>query len=780
MLFKDFNWLQALQALQQGLFAVAGLLFFILFVILIKKFEKSFLASKESFQDFSASSIKNDKGISDAVYEIKTGDSKTPQFLDDIETFITEKLDEISASYAEMNGNFQSLKKEAEQNQFLKEELLGTVDVLKKEDAKKLQIVEDLTGLLGENPPNIPDTLKEIMRDFFPFSGETQDQVVKNAETLLAEKLQGISDAYDQINKNINPLTEWTEKNRHLKEEIEATIHSIKDANDKTLRFLEEGEKHFGTTDFSVVREELIPLITISAGEGNHLTIQYVENFRRLLGEKLDRLSDGHSQAKTDAEGHKEAILGTINSVKIQVDGKFASFEEDAEGHKEAILETVNAAKVQADDRFASFKEEAEGHKEAILETIDSLKQDESVQLEKLLRITDSMKQNQMAQSEKGAGADMALKGKSEETGANLGKLMSWYQEYEKKLQYVNEEGYEKSRKQMKEAQTKYNRWKTYLTKLSETCEDELSYEFTEILEQFKAVKDKRLLTFPIDMRDQEKSLTDLKAFSQAIADFSNDKLIENLAGLANVNVRGGSELDYRMDDSDLPPKVRIFQKQAFNTLLLFSKQLDKKTQTEMLNLLDWTLQNEQHVFRSLKEFDSKALLENLFKTDLSDEEKEKEIRPILNEGDQHLRDNFRDSSRAAELADKLEKKYFTFLKKNLFKILNDLQEAQKNYKADVVSHPDHAEQLEGWAEIYNQLAELFVQYFKKHLNIEQIECQRGDEYHPDIHTPYMESEADADLAENKIKSMVHQGFQFNDADTQIVIKPADVIVVKN
>ena len=90
------------------------------------------------------------------------------------------------------------------------------------------------------------------------------------------------------------------------------------------------------------------------------------------------------------------------------------------------------------------------------------------------------------------------------------------------------------------------------------------------------------------------------------------------------------------------------------------------------------------------------------------------------------------------------------------------------------------------WQETFRFLKRLIRECLFQHLEIEIIPCTRGDKFDDKLHKPYLMAEPDKELANNTIKQIVFAGFQYKPENTNngenqdIIVKPVDVIVVKN
>ncbi len=365
--------------------------------------------------------------------------------------------------------------------------------------------------------------------------------------------------------------------------------------------------------------------------------------------------------------------------------------------------------------------------------------------------------------------------------GDNLIGIRSCLNRYDRKLGYLIENDHEKNRGRIEEASKAFFRWKGFLLAAVNNYENEVVYEYLEVLERYNAPKDRMLLLFPFDARDTEKSLRELSLLTDGLRDIRGDNVQDALLSLKKMNVRNCSKLDFRVDD-DLPTDGDhgVFRKKSLNTLILISKRLEE-LRGEMLALLSWVSENEGAVCSPLKEFDTRLLLNCLIRIDHSDRDAVKKVDEILEEADKLIKDNFNHSMRASETADRLGKKYFNFLGRNLFRVVNELDEAEKEYLKYIKAKGGmDGDSLKGWGEIYPSMKEVLLTFLSEFLNIEPIECKRGDMLDMDLHLPHMEAEGDEELDNDTVKRVVNRGFRLSEGALGEVVKPVDVIVVRN
>lgn len=576
----------------------------------------------------------------------------------------------------------------------------------------------------------IKEEWKQLSQSFDPKNRDKTPDLIKNkiSEGFSSVNSQGEKNqqAIERVEKNMEEkLLEFTDFHKKIKEDLQA-LH------DKT-------EASTG----------LIEKMTSAKEVESHIS-QERENISNVK-DSLMKLIQGF------VEDEKRLIKGSQDSIKDMVGDYF--------GRIEKMIPTTSIDKENNPEVFTK-------------EVVDEFRKD----FDSIRELVGELKVTQQEVTPPGPKTKaVTLAESTEESGFT--ELFSWYDKYNEKLNFLAKEGYDKDRQLLERAQEKYEKWKSFMIKLYDTFDNALHYEFFEIVEGF-STKNKFVMLFPLDLKHKEKNIEQLQNLTKAIISIlekNPDNIKDSLMTISNVNVRTGSELDYRIDDSDLlPMKVRTFQKEKFNELLLYTKQFSS-VKSELSGLLNRALKEEKNIYPKLKEIDSKALIEKIFDRSLSQGDKNSEIKRILDDGDHCLRENFRDRSRAVELSDKLEKSYFKFLKNNFFNILNGLEEADRKYKIEIAdSYKDYDEQLRGWAKIYSKLISLFVTYLKENLNIERIECSRGDDFNHDIHSPYLEAEPDKELLNNKIKTVCHHGYYFKDSNEQRIIKPSDVIVVRN
>ncbi len=357
-------------------------------------------------------------------------------------------------------------------------------------------------------------------------------------------------------------------------------------------------------------------------------------------------------------------------------------------------------------------------------------------------------------------------------------------QAYKDKVAHFKEQGGKKDYETMEKARADFDRWKRYLIRLANSF-DELHFNFSEEMEceTFNMAKIKYMMTFPIDMRDRGKNVEAIQTLlketevSLKKRDFP-DKLPDSLLALKRVNVRKGSELDYLITDEDFPQDMLVWQKKSLNTLLLVSKSLFK-TISEANKCLTYALENEEKVCQALDYFEPDALIEAI------SSKKKSTLEHILNQGDDFLEKNYKTARKAAETAIELRKKYFDLLSQTLFKVYDILRKETDNYESfmrSVELGPSDLPRLEKWRDLYRSLIKRILNYLDAQLDIEPIDCKRGDRHDESLHEIY-DDEPDDELPSNRIKSVVNTGFKLKrdtSGEKEGIIMPVKVVIVEN
>jgi molecular chaperone GrpE (heat shock protein) len=348
---------------------------------------------------------------------------------------------------------------------------------------------------------------------------------------------------------------------------------------------------------------------------------------------------------------------------------------------------------------------------------------------------------------------------------------------YCEKKDYLVAHDNEKSIQTVADCRNKFNQLKSFLTHLAKTVDDDLIYEIIELLETIDVDKDDRLLTFPLDIKNHEQNLTQLKQMAKDVSRIESIENFNDLLCIHLVNVRNGSDLDYRMNDQamDSDSNLKAFMKHQLNTLLLIIKQLDNKFKLSLNRMLIQTLELDHQLSIPLKTINTDSLVALWF--DPATKDSDKKIQSVLSQADDIIRSNFSTASKLSEKVNQFEKRYFAFLNSHLIKPLLELFSLHKslkkrNVKNDLV--------VSKWVPMIESMIKIYMKYMKNVLSIEKISTKRGDIFDPDIHIPVSEGEPDSALDDNQIKSLISNGFIFKQKKQLVVIRPAEVVVVKN
>ncbi len=657
--------------------------------------------------------------------------------------------------------------------------LMIYVIVLQKiSDKKNLANLKEFVKPMEEKVGELLDTIEDAREE----EKKTREKI-KNSAGAIENRLTEISAALVAVNHGLESIEKPVQKMEELETEILENIFLLK----------EEGEiNHQRTEALNNSHSDLMETI-----ERNHSEISeasrrkytaIVRSIRTVLkaireAKKLEvDVSRGVDSILKNNKGAHESIGNMENSLEKTLHN-FAGLKDEVDKIANVMtsedpmntMETIRELKTFSDrilEKFDEFQTETESGMATVVEA--STKRNETV-----LNAIENL-------NAKHSGLVVALEEKiTPESGdgrsADFGREIALYNNYRNKQKFMREKGDEEHERMIERANEKYITWKENLLTLASTYEDELTYEYFETLEKYDIRKDRQILTLPLAANDREADQRFLENILVEWNALPEDGYPGNLLGLTNANIRKPVDQDYRIDDSELPREARVIVKNALNTLLLLSKQLGKKFRADMIVLLEWALTRERNLFAPKKELDSNDIMNTLFSREFTGKEKNRRIKANLGLANGYIRENFQLASRAAELADSFEKKYFKFLQKNLFKIFNNLLMVKNAFENNLETrHREYAAALEPWAGVYRDLEKLFLRYFKEYLHIETITCEPGVAYDPDVHSPYMESEPDKRYKDDQIKSIINQGFQLRDKDQTILLKPVDVIVVRN
>jgi len=596
------------------------------------------------------------------------------------------------------------------------------------------------------------------------------ERILSKNLPLLADLDEGLKNIKDQILKSGKTQSPFNNndlelKNDKLYQQIDDLLKEyFSKAFIKAIEAI-KGEKNEIINELTGNNEKSQIKINEIISSCNKTELSLSENISKnsFIINQLNEIKD--DTLKIIQTNEKEDIIRLINEI-ISLYNK----------HKEIILNNIselsNFVKQSNNETMNILKSNIEIDISKILSTINSIAEI----IKKYTISNDSEQRAQQQDSDKENESEQRVQ--QQDSEKEIDQRIEAYNLYVEKLNFMKEHGYDKNIQQINTAQEKYQHWKSYLLKILKTVDDELCFEFLEILENNNTEKDRKLLTFPININDRN-NINLLYKLIDDIKYINKENIEDSLQQLPGVNIRTASDLDYRINDINMPEPVRSIQKQFLNTILLIYKQLNNNIKKDMSGLLSFMANEEQFLYKELKTFNDKEIIKFLFSDTIS--QTIPDLEKHLDNAENYLQENFQISLKAIEIADKFEKKYFSFLQNSLLKALTNIQESKNNYQKTLESDLNqYSSYFTKWGIIYNQLINLFLDYLKEQLNIEPVDCKRGDVFNEDIHTPFLESEPDNELKNNTIKEVINAGFKFDDLKKSFVIKPVDVIVVKN
>jgi len=352
--------------------------------------------------------------------------------------------------------------------------------------------------------------------------------------------------------------------------------------------------------------------------------------------------------------------------------------------------------------------------------------------------------------------------------------LKNQYNQYKRKLIYLADNDNNNSLQRFQNSQEKYFHWKDHLFRLVKSVDNELTFELIDFLGNSDVIKDLRLLSFPLDNADQDKNIKRLKKLSNDLQSIEKLGDLTDLLAFDLINVRAGQEVDYRINDEKMSIDERVFIKNQLNAILITMKQLDKKLPQSINDVFAKAYEIEQLFLTPLKKIQTDKLLDVWFDPNVRD--KKSQTKQILDQADDIIRTNFSLTTKLSEKVDSFENDYQTFLRKRLIKPLSELQSVHLNFNRSKISGAS----IQKWKKILDEMIKIYLHYLEKVLTIKILNIKRGDIFDPTLHLPNSTGEPDNKLADNQIKSIVSYGFIYENSDRKVLIKPADVIVVKN
>ncbi len=132
--------------------------------------------------------------------------------------------------------------------------------------------------------------------------------------------------------------------------------------------------------------------------------------------------------------------------------------------------------------------------------------------------------------------------------------------------------------------------------------------------------------------------------------------------------------------------------------------------------------------------------------------------------------------------ADKSRKAFLGFVTKQILPILDGLEEGERTSKSLIedlkTSHADYAARLDIWFQSYAGPLRVLIELLER-FEVIQMAVERGQVVNYERHEPF-EVESDSVLKNEQVKSVVRHGYEYRGEGTVLILRAAQVIVVKN
>lgn len=320
----------------------------------------------------------------------------------------------------------------------------------------------------------------------------------------------------------------------------------------------------------------------------------------------------------------------------------------------------------------------------------------------------------------------------------------------------------------LSDTRVEFVKWKDYVLHISNNIDD-LLYEFSEVIEKY-SIRYRKIAVFPIDLKNKKKSVSVLKEMAIGLNDLDESGLPDRLNQIQGLSLRGVTELDYFIGEDVITIESRAYAKEVLNTVVLLYKKLNG-VYKELNVILAWIAKEEEPIYRGIHSKPSIIILDENIGLAQEEDFKNKMITAVKH--DKKMLVDCR------KLSEKIKKDYFkSILCNTILSVTSGVFESEKqfdiNYKKANYQGKDSM-YFDNWKQIYKKLLDLMYDFLGK-IDIELIECERGDKYDEKIHNPYTQSEPDDELENEQIKEVIRLGFKYGDE----VVKEVDVLVVKN
>lgn len=306
---------------------------------------------------------------------------------------------------------------------------------------------------------------------------------------------------------------------------------------------------------------------------------------------------------------------------------------------------------------------------------------------------------------------------------------------------------FETQKKDFDLAKKQFNKWTSYILKLSEILGEDLVYDFGEILENemYNIQKSKQILFLPLKNNAEENYQLIAQVFNAI--EFEGEDIKDVSSNHDKINIRTTSDLDYTLRNAGTTKFVTNYAKNILATTFLLSLKQLGQSKKELIQLLTKTISSQGEFQEILKH--PSALIDEALEL----------------EGDIPFEDwsihNSKIIKKIQDTTESISKAYKKCLK-SIFKVYNEIWVRYKKFTQEVIEMNEEEQTfLETWNSLFTEVLELIIKYLGEELHICPINCEKGDSYNHIYHKPLGEGEPDDELENDSIKSVEAVGFRF-------------------
>ena len=308
---------------------------------------------------------------------------------------------------------------------------------------------------------------------------------------------------------------------------------------------------------------------------------------------------------------------------------------------------------------------------------------------------------------------------------------------------------FEQDKEEFDLAKIEFNKWVDYIYVLADTFQDDILFEYRELLEKesYNIHKAKKIFFIPLHKKDETQNL--IKQLTNEVKSSKKVGLDEFMHAFKNASIRITGELDYTLFKSGPTKYITNYAKDFLIKVFILSLKQLEQSKKELIRLLSKTINSQ------------KELQVELLHPSLATKKNENGNQAIV-ETDFWKTHNSKTIKKTLDKAKSLKETYKKYLINGLFKVYNEIRSSHINFNSEISSiNDDEREFIEVWNTLFEEIQQLILAYLKDKLHICPIACSRGDAYNYIFHKPQREGEPDEELTQDSIKSVEAIGFRF-------------------